>query len=371
MSHLYYRLAETEDPEERLEDAVLYKALHDCFGSGLTTIDMDAPAPTDGLFLGRGKNREVAQENLLAAPGLKYWNDPAFKDAITRSFMITDLKGAEAEVDRLHEQGKDAFVKSTRQKHCVSRVDQGQSLYDALGGMVYSFMDLEDCLMVQEAMEMNYERRFLVMNGKVVTQSPVAWHLTPMSRSWIQDDTGFSVEDLHYKTPNSHETRFSPDGTKRMTEFAQKIADASDTAHLCIDLAIIGDDPSKDPIEIIEFNPMQPGAVGLYACDPKQIAKAVWKAMSPELSMVVEARRDGLLEYSSGEELSKSDQIEVMVKNADPLMLRIFGGEDSLRESYATLFADLPDDTAPDDELAFQDREFVDEEPFEDDSPSP
>jgi len=58
MSHLYYQLTETTDPEERLEDAALYKALYDTFGRGLTLVPGDAPAPEDGLFLGRGKRNE-------------------------------------------------------------------------------------------------------------------------------------------------------------------------------------------------------------------------------------------------------------------------------------------------------------------------
>lgn len=97
MSHLYYRLTKTEDPEERLEDAVLYKAMHDTFGKGLTMVDMDEPAPMDGLFLGRGKNRELWQKNILGQPGMKYWEDPAFQNAITRSFVVTDLSGAEGD----------------------------------------------------------------------------------------------------------------------------------------------------------------------------------------------------------------------------------------------------------------------------------
>jgi hypothetical protein len=354
MSHLYYRLTKTDDPEERLEDAVLFKAMHDAFGKGLTMVDMDDPAPMDGLFLGRGKNRELWQKNILAQPGMKYWEDPAFQNGITRSFIVTDLSGAEEEIKRLHAEGKDAFLKSTKQKHFVGRVNQGETIHDALDGMIYSFIDIDNCLMVQEAMDMSFERRFLVMNGKVITQSPVAWHLTPMSRSWIREDTGFSVEDVHFKTPQSRRPMISPDGTARMTAFAQAIADASDNPHLCIDLAIIGDDPSKDPIELIEFNPMQPGAVGLYGCDPKKVAEAVWDAMEPELREVVRARKDGAVVKAPVEKLTGAK----MVENLPPLAEKIFsntpGGLDSLAEDFDRLHGD--DEEPPfEDDLEFED----------------
>jgi len=340
MTHLYYRLTDTTDPEERLEDAALYKALYDTFGKGLTLVPGDAPAPKDGLFLGRGKRNEYHDANVLAPPGLPYWNDPAFRDALTRSFIVTDLDGARREVERLHAEGRDAFLKSTRQKHFTGRIDCGQSFHEEMDGIVYSFIDREDCLMVQEAIDMQYERRFLVMNGKVVTQSPVAWHLTPMSRSWIQGETGFDIEDLHYATPQSREARFCPEGTRRMTELAQRIADASETRHLCIDIAVIGSDPATDPIEVIEFNPMQPGAVGLYGCDPIRIADAVWEAMDPELRDTVARRRDGLIPAGlDAEERDPRQMAKDMAANVHPMVKAMLGGdEERLAEDYARLF---------------------------------
>lgn len=295
MSHLYYRLTDTTDPEERLEDAALYKALHDVYGRGLTLVPQDADAPKDGLLLGRGRVSEFHTDNLLSPPNLPYWKDPAFTEHISRSFIITDLEGAEKEVKRLHADGKDAFLKSTRQKHFVGRINTDQSFYEEMDGIIYSFIDRKDCLMVQEAVDMQYEHRFLVMNGKVVTHSPVAWHLTPMSREWIRSETQMNVGDIHYQNPKTHQARYSPKATQRMLQKAQLIADASDTKNLCIDLAILGDDLENGQIELIEFNPMQPGGVGLYACDPARIADAVWAAMDPELQEKVSMRRDGLL----------------------------------------------------------------------------
>jgi len=340
MSHLYYRLSETTDPEERLEDAALYKALHDVYGGGLTLVPNDAPSPEDGLFLGRGKKSEYNSKNLLGEPGMPYWEDPAFQGGINRSFIVTDLNGAQMEVERLHAEGKDAFLKSTRQKHFVRRIDQDQSFSEGMNGMEFSFMDRENCLMVQEAVEMKYERRFLVMNGKVVTHSPVAWHLTPMSRSSIKDETGLSTEDLHYATPRDHTARFSPTATARMLAVAQSVADASDNPHLCIDLAIIGDDIENDPIEVIEFNPMQPGAVGLYACDPSKIAEAVWDAMDPELQMMVQQRRDGLIPAGFEDPASAKMSPAEMATNVHPVVQNMLGGEETLSRAFSKLHED-------------------------------
>jgi hypothetical protein len=367
LSHLYFRLAETEDPEERLEDAVLFKALHDEFGDGLTIVPPKDASPEDGLFLGRGKNREFDPKNVIGMPGMQYWEDPAFRNALTRSFIVTDLPGAEAEVKRLHAEGKDAFLKSTKQKHYIGRIDQGVPFHEAMDGMVYSFMDLEDCLMVQEAVEMNFERRFLVMNGKVVTQSPVAWHLTPMSRGDILEETGFSVEDLHYETPKSREARFNPSATERMTKVAQAIADASDNPNLCIDLAIMGSDLDNDPIEVIEFNPMQPGACGLYGCSPKKIAAAVWGVMDSDLRATVEARRDGMLNSAPDKgdahyALSPEEHAQEMVDNADPFIKSFLGGDvDTLRDDYVAFFQ-------PENSIDFEGSPDLEgEEPWEDD----
>ncbi|MFX4300207.1 hypothetical protein [Pseudosulfitobacter pseudonitzschiae] len=294
MTNIYYRLCNTDDPEERLEDAALYKALFDQFGAGLTLVNHDAPAPLDGLFLGRGRNNEFNHDNLMASSNIEYWKDRGFLDHIARSFIVTDLEGARKEVARIHASGKDAFLKSTRQKHMVSPALRGQGIHEALGDWVWSFIDRPDCLMVQEHVEMSWERRFLVMNGKVMTHSPVAWHLTPMSRYACRDETGFDIDDLHYKTPGVREARFSPTGSARMLRFAQQVADTSDEPHLCIDLAIIGDDLDRDPIEVIEFNPMQPGAVGLYACDPRAVARGVYEALDPEMRKLADARKAGL-----------------------------------------------------------------------------
>src|SRR4051812_35062100 len=98
---LYYRLFETDDPEERLEDAALWKALSDEFGDGIISLDYGAKAPVDGYLLGRGKKMEF-DAKLPISDHLPYWTDPAFLNACGRSFKLCDWDGAKAEVDRLH-----------------------------------------------------------------------------------------------------------------------------------------------------------------------------------------------------------------------------------------------------------------------------
>ena len=317
MSHLYYRLNNTNDAEERLEDAALYKALHDIYGKGLTLVPADEQSPKNGLFLGRGKISEINDKNTLGQPNLDYWNNPAFRYAINRSFIITDLEGAEAEVKRLHDQGDDAFLKSTRPKHFITRINRNQSFMDVMDSMMYSFMDRGNCLMVQQAVDMLYEHRVLVMNGKVITHSPIAWKLTPMSRSQIMEQTGHEAGDFHYPTPGSHDSIYSPETTKHMIDMAQGLADRSGMPHLCIDLCILGP-RLEGPIEVIEFNPMQPGAVGLYACDPVKIARAVQDAMDPELRDLVEKRRTGEIPPGTRVERSLYNMAHDMVRDMHP-----------------------------------------------------
>lgn len=270
MNRAYYRLTETHDPEERLEDAALWKALRDALGDNIRLVGTDEPAPKDGLFLGRGKRNEM-NTNLLASLYIPYWEDPAFKNRCTRDFIIADFSEAYSACSRLLSGGNPVFLKSTAQKHYARLFRDKDEFEEEMESMAYSFIDRGPCLMVQQGVDMRFERRFLVIDREVVTQSPVAWHLTPMSRA--QGD-GARIEDTHFDTPKDLEGFTDPRLTRRMTEMARDIAAESDHPHLCVDLCVLGEDP-EGPVEPVEWNPMQPGAVGLYACDPARIADAV------------------------------------------------------------------------------------------------
>ena len=274
MTRCFYRLSGTLDPEERLEDAVLAKALHDVLGHDLTLLGPDDAFPEGGLHLGRSRRNERIRSP-LSPDHIRYWEDPAFLRFTSRDWGHFDLEGAEAEVARLHEGGRDAVVKSTLSaKHLILRVPRGTRLDAALDAMVYSFCDRPACLLVQERVDMRFERRFLFLDGEMLTQSAVGSHLTPMSRAW-EAGPGVDFEALHLETPGSRRPIHNPALTARMTERALEIAAASEQVTFCMDLCLIGEDAVRGRIEPIEWNPFQPGQLGLYGCDPRRIAEGV------------------------------------------------------------------------------------------------
>ena len=120
--------------------------------------------------------------------------------------------------------------------------------------------------MVQEFIPMKYEHRFVVIDRRVITSSPVAWHLTPLN---VENRTE------NYETPKSTSPNFFVSHNEEQHELAQVIAEEMATPHAIIDIAMHGDQPVA-----IEFNPCVIGAFGLYACDPYAIAKASEKIVS-------------------------------------------------------------------------------------------
>lgn len=260
---LYYRLTETTDPEERLEDAALWKAMHDVFGSEISILPFDAATPSDGYFFGRGKRIEYARRpNLLIQDRMPYWQDQAFLSNCHRMFKVMTWNDAMDEVARLHEAGRGAFLKATDTKSMVARLPVGCDMTDLLEGWAYSFIDRPPCIMVQELVDMIFERRFVVIDRQIVTQSPIAVHLTPLNTEAMS---------LHYLTPtHSGEPKRYPELTWRMTDFVHRIAREMVPEHAIIDVAKI-----NSKIGIVEFNAARIGQFGLYACDPYAIARAV------------------------------------------------------------------------------------------------
>ena len=261
---LYYRLCETTDPEERVEDAAMWKALHDEFGDEISLVGNDDPVPEDGYLFGRGK-RWSAEETKVVLPVpdyLPYWTDPAFLRTCGRSFKVCDYEGAVAEVKRLHDEGKDAFVKAVESKLLTAKVPRGVSLDNALGDMIYSFLDMPASLMVQEFVDMAYERRFVCINREIITYSPVAAHLTPIDAIY-----GYA----HFRRPSDRRPwTWDENLASRMYETADNLAKTMATPHAVIDLAV-----SNGAIIPIEFNPLRIGQFGLYVCNVREIARAV------------------------------------------------------------------------------------------------
>ena len=289
MSRCFYRIAGKLDPEERLEDAVLAKALHDVLGNDLTFLGPDDAFPEAGLHLGRARRNERIPSP-LSPDHIRYGEVPAFLRFPSRDGGCLALGGAGAEVTRLHEDGRDAVVKSTLgAKHLVLPVPCGVPLGEALDAMVYSFCDRPPCLLVQERVDMRFERRFLFLDGELLTQSAVGTHLTPMSRVW-EAGPGVDFEALHLETPGSRRLIHNPALTARMTARALEIAAASDHATFCMDLCLIGEDAARGRIEPIEWNPFQPGQLGLYGCDPRRIAEGVRDHLAANPDLYQEGR---------------------------------------------------------------------------------
>lgn len=275
---LCYRPSSTQDPEERLEDAALWKAMHDHYGAGIHLLAPDAPVPEGAIFFGRAKGMEqdVGTGQPLQMP---YWEDPGFLGSIQRDFKVTDLEGAEAMVADLHAAGKDAFLKGTRHKQMTQRVPVGTSLSKALGDMIWSFIDRTDCLMVQEAIDMSFERRFVVIDREIVTDSAVAWHLTPLSRADFQDDFGAKPEWCSFEAPSHREPVIDPWIVKDQRAHVEAMLDDLATPHAIVDVCLRDD----GTVETVEFNTCHPGMFGLYACSPAAIARASGAILEPGL----------------------------------------------------------------------------------------
>lgn len=260
---LYYRLTDTQDPEERLEDAALWKAMHDVFEDEITLLPFDAATPQDGYFFGRGKRIEyVRQPHLLIQDSMPYWRDQAFLSNSRRMFKLMTWADAMAEVDRLHKAGLGVFLKATDTKKMAVRLPVGSDMRELTEGWAYSFIDRPPCIMVQELVDMKYERRFVVIDREIITQSPVAVHLTPLNTE---------VLSMHYPTPTHRGPAIrSSELTLQMTDFVERVAAEMVPDHAIIDVALI-----NGKIGVIEFNAARIGQFGLYACDPYAIARAV------------------------------------------------------------------------------------------------
>lgn len=278
MPGLYYRLSETVDPEERLEDASLWKCLSAVYGAGIAIVPSRERPPEGAIMFGRGKHFEGScnymPPDLVSLP---YWKDPGFLAGISRRFELCDLERAGKVVAELHSEGKDAFVKAADRKLMTVKVPVGTDLEDAIGDYVWSFIDRPSCLMVQEYVEMSFEHRFVVIDRKVVTHSPVQTALTPLSRIYALD-RGMPIESLHFPTPLSESAVHNPALTDEMLDHVGRILPLMDKPHAIVDVAFLENDAR---IETIEFNPLQIGMFGLYACDPRAIAQAS-PALLPE-----------------------------------------------------------------------------------------
>ena len=269
MTKVYYRVASTIDPEERLEDAAMTKAFYDEYGDDLVIQKSDDAIKHDAHFFGRFTKND-GHEIAIAARTIDYWNDETFLKYAQRSVILCDLQEAELEIARLHALGQGAFLKSIRSKELVCEVPAGTSMHEALGDMIWSFIDCGKILMVQPLVTMEYEQRFFVVDGEVVTWSPVGWNLTPLDTHSLKHELGYL-----YKSPRDKGPVERPEIEKILLGFAKKVAKECKHFSIVIDCAFIDGKPG-----IIEYNDGLIGQFGLYACDPRLIAKASRKIIA-------------------------------------------------------------------------------------------
>lgn len=286
MHHIGFRLSDNPDPEERLEEAALWKAMYDHYGpdriTPLLSVDAD---PADWVLFGRQQGAfQTGQEPV--SNDLPYWTDPAFLNHVGRDFSVVSYAELEAAVSRLHKAGRGVFLKSTRLKHWTAKVPVGGDLWDNVGAMAYSFMDGGPHLMVQEAVEMVYERRYFVIGREIVTSSPVMTALTPL-------DWPLRAGEC-YLRPDVGEAQIRPAVVAKEDRLAMEVARDMRVEHAIIDVALVGG-PEGETV-VIEMNPMVLGQAGLFASSVRDLAAASEKLL---LGFVPEPRS---IFPSSGEE---------------------------------------------------------------------
>lgn len=249
-AELTYRLRDTDDPEERLEDAALYKALWDVSGGKLrATKEQDATFGSIG-------------HRFQHTSSLPYWTDPAFLSACGREFHVCTFEEVERIVASLHARGKDAFIKSGFDKFFIAKVRRGDDLRDVIGDMAYSFIDSPIPLMVQELVDFTFEHRFFVFDRKVVTFTPAAYTLTPLDHP-TPDLWGWRKQADRCPEPFG--------GFHLLFSLANHIAADMREPTASFDIGMIGTLPA-----VVEFNPLRAGQIGLFACDVRALATAFY-----------------------------------------------------------------------------------------------
>lgn len=255
---LTYAIRDTLDPEERLEDAVMFKVLHDLSG-GKIIPKKDCGEADFGTTGSIFKHKST----------LHYWKDRAFLENCGRKFEIVLFDDVASTIKKFHRDGMDVFVKSCLDKYFITIIRQGDDIDAAFGDMAYSFIDSSIPLMIQELVDFTYEHRFFCVDGEVLTHSPSAYSLTP----------------LDYPTPSNFAWRkqASPSGEawfgfSKQLSLAEKVASQMNEGTAVIDIGEARGAPA-----VVEFNPLRLGQIGLFACNVRKLAEAIYaKAMETQ-----------------------------------------------------------------------------------------
>lgn len=273
MKTVAFRLTNNTDPEERLEEAALYKAFYDFYGDDIYVFDDATEDGPDLPTFGRSHRLPLKPSRNPVSSTLNYWFDPAFKKHAQRDFWICDWNEAELKVKELQNQGLETFIKSTRSKHFIQRIPAyGTIFIESMGDMAYSFIDGGPHLIVQEAIPMKYEHRFFVIDRQIVTDSPVQMRLTPIDYPLCYGSVS--------KTPNSTNLEINSNAYNELLRVAKDVASTMEYPHASVDCAITTSSVGKFEIGcLIEMNPMCLGQLGLYACNVRALAEASAKLL--------------------------------------------------------------------------------------------
>ena len=257
MHHIGFRLTDNTDPEERLEEAALWKAMKDHYGDRISPVPPVEEGGDDWIMFGRVRRFAVGREPV--SENIPYWEDPAFLENCGREFKVVDWEELRGAVEELHARGKGAFVKSTRSKHFVARIPVGADVDEEIGDMAYSFIDGGPSLMVQALAEVAWEYRFFVMGREIVSESAVMVELTPL-------DYG-KMDGCIFETPTSRSFVKDDRLVAEFRKVAETVIETMVPDHAVIDIALIDGKPA-----VIEMNPMRLGQIGLYASDVRALA---------------------------------------------------------------------------------------------------
>ena len=261
MPRAAFRLTDNADPEERLEEAALWKAMYDQYGpDGIVAIRGHAEAPHGLPVFGRTPKFPVPCANPVSQR-LAYWTDTAFLNACRREFHVVPFEDAEPIVRDLQARGKGAFIKSTSLKHFTTTVGPDEDFRKKIGVMAFTFIDGGPELMIQELALVEYEYRYFVVDGEIVTSSPNMTWLTPIDYP-LPNGTVF-------RTPQTTIPESRPDIVSELNYLVVDVASSMAMPHACIDVALINGVPG-----VVEMNPMQIGQVGLFASSVRALARA-------------------------------------------------------------------------------------------------
>lgn len=250
---LTYRIRDTIDAEERLEDAAMFKALYDATGGRI-----------EAIREGEGNFGAIAGPYQVE---LRYYDDPAFLAHCGRRFDAMPFEKVAAAVAELHADGLDAFLKSALQKFFIAKVHRGETVREVVGDMSYSFFDSPVPMMVQELVDFTFEHRFFCIDRKIVAWSPAAYHLTPI-------DYPMPRGVAFRKQADTSPAMVHPEVQFAMEALARRVAADMRTPTATIDIGLIDDMPA-----VVELNPFRIGQVGLFAADVRAIARAALSAL--------------------------------------------------------------------------------------------